>query len=132
MIRKKNQYNISHDKLLVFICVQLICMSGSLFYYINFPTIAILLWLWSCYFYWSKHKTTDAVFKKNFYVWTYMAIWVCLCSYIVHSSPTDNEVFAVILIPLGSVFLNSSVSFDKFRSEIFYVSKYCCPIKLTV
>lgn len=132
MIRKKNQYNISHDKLLVFICVQLICMSGSLFYYINFPTIALLLWLWSCFFYWSKHKTTDAVFKKNFYVLTYMAIWVCLCSYIVHSSPTDNEVFAVILIPLGSVFLNSSVSFDKFRSEIFYVSKWIFGISVIV
>jgi len=114
----------SHDKLLVFICAQLICLSGSLFYYINITSVALLLWLLSSFYYWCKHKSTGEVLKENLYIWAGIVLWVCLCSYFIHSSPTDNEVFAVLLIPLGSVFLNSSVNFNKFRAEILYVSKW--------
>lgn len=125
---KKNKKDI----FLYFICLQFICLSGSAFYYMQYPLLGILLWIASCFIYWAKRKSIKDVFRENstyLFLWIF---WVLLCSFIVHSSPKDNEVWGVCLFPLGSMFLYSSVGFNKFRKALYEVSKWVFGVSLVI
>lgn len=128
VVKKKN----SCDKLLLFICAQLICLSGSLFYYLQMPSFALLFWVLSCFYYWRKFGNGNNVIKSNAFMWIAWIFWIFFCSFVVHSKPIDNEVYTVCLFPLGSLLLNSSVSFSKFRAAMLIVSRWIFGISIVV
>ena len=129
---KNMMSRLKQNRLLYFICFQLICLSGSVFYYIQYPMFGIMLWVVSCFVYWSKHKNVAEIMRENFALFSFWIIWILLCSFIIHSSPKDNEVWTVCLFPLGSMLLCSSVGFNKFRMVLYDVAKWVFGISLIV
>ena len=62
----------------------------------------------------------------------FIVFWFLACSYVFHSSPTDNALFSIIFFAFGAAFLNSVIGWNVFRNRLLHCANVILGISLVV
>lgn len=79
----------------------------------------------------SKNHYNEA-FIYNIRLMLFIVFWFLACSYVFHSSPTDNALFSIIFFAFGSAFFNSVIGWNVFRNRLLHCANVILGISLVV